>query len=187
MSIQEFILLGLETFLELQILLFGFFLVIYLMTITGNLLIFLLVVTNQHLHTPMYFFLANLSWLDSQLFMLFLIIYLVIISGNLLIIVLIVADQHLHIPMYFFLGNLSCLETCYSSTTFPKMLSTCQISQPIFFIFFSAVSYLFIWILKLLLMYVYNLNNFVSILQEFVFNSHSSCFGKVCFFLIVDI
>ncbi|XP_026541864.1 olfactory receptor 5G3-like [Notechis scutatus] len=64
-AIQEFILLGLETFLELQILLFGFFLVIYLMTITGNLLIFLLVVTNQHLHTPMYFFLANLSWLDA--------------------------------------------------------------------------------------------------------------------------
>ncbi|XP_013909864.1 PREDICTED: olfactory receptor 5G3-like [Thamnophis sirtalis] len=64
-AIQEFILLGLETFPELQILLFGFFLVIYLMTITGNLLIFLLVVANQHLHTPMYFFLANLSWLDA--------------------------------------------------------------------------------------------------------------------------
>ncbi|XP_070584410.1 olfactory receptor 5G3-like [Erythrolamprus reginae] len=64
-AIQEFILLGLETFPELQILLFGFFLVIYLTTITGNLLILLLVVANQHLHTPMYFFLANLSWLDA--------------------------------------------------------------------------------------------------------------------------
>ncbi|XP_015665611.1 olfactory receptor 5G3-like [Protobothrops mucrosquamatus] len=64
-AIQEFILLGLETFPELQILLFWFFLVIYLITITGNLLIFLLVVANQHLHTPMYFFLANLSWLDA--------------------------------------------------------------------------------------------------------------------------
>ncbi|KAM6448816.1 olfactory receptor 5G3-like [Liasis olivaceus] len=64
-AIREFILLGLETFPELQLLLFWFFLVIYLMTITGNLLILLLVVVNQHLHIPMYFFLANLSWLDA--------------------------------------------------------------------------------------------------------------------------
>ncbi|XP_013909858.1 PREDICTED: olfactory receptor 2G3-like [Thamnophis sirtalis] len=35
------------------------------MTITGNLLIFLLVVVDQQLHTPMYFFLANLSFLDT--------------------------------------------------------------------------------------------------------------------------
>ncbi|XP_063158158.1 olfactory receptor 5G3-like [Candoia aspera] len=64
-AIREFILLGLETIPELQLLLFWFFLVIYLMTITGNLLILQLVVANQHLHTPMYFFLANLSWLDA--------------------------------------------------------------------------------------------------------------------------
>ncbi|XP_034279015.1 olfactory receptor 6C4-like [Pantherophis guttatus] len=68
--------------------------------------------------------LGNPSELQPLLFLLFLIIYLVTISGNLLIIVLVVADQHLHIPMYFFLGNLSCLETFYSSTILPKMLSS---------------------------------------------------------------
>ncbi|XP_007443526.2 olfactory receptor 2AP1-like, partial [Python bivittatus] len=64
-SIRKFILLGLGTFPELQPFLFWFFLVIYLMTITGNLLICLLVVADQHLHTPMYFFLGNLSGLDT--------------------------------------------------------------------------------------------------------------------------
>ncbi|XP_044300485.1 olfactory receptor 10A7-like [Varanus komodoensis] len=57
------------------------------------------------------------------LFMLFLVIYLVTMAGNLLILVVVVADQHLHTPMYFFLANLSFLESCYSSTILPKMLS----------------------------------------------------------------
>ncbi|XP_015745955.2 olfactory receptor 6B1-like [Python bivittatus] len=64
-SIREFILLGFGNSPQLQPLLFCFFLVIYLMTITGNIFIFLLVVADQQLHTPMYFFLANLSFLDA--------------------------------------------------------------------------------------------------------------------------
>ncbi|CAI9536635.1 unnamed protein product [Staurois parvus] len=44
--------------------LFGLFLLIYLMTLTTNLLIFFLVLTDYHLHNPMYFFLANLASLD---------------------------------------------------------------------------------------------------------------------------
>ncbi|KAM6448815.1 olfactory receptor 5M5-like [Liasis olivaceus] len=67
--------------------------------------------------------LGNPSELQPFLFLLFLVIYLVTICGNLLLIVLVVADQHLHTPMYFFLGTLSCLETCYSSTILPKMLT----------------------------------------------------------------
>ncbi|XP_063158163.1 olfactory receptor 10A3-like [Candoia aspera] len=64
-SIREFNLLGFGNLHELQPLLFWIFLVIYLITITGNLLIFLLVVADPQLHTPMYFFLANLSFLDT--------------------------------------------------------------------------------------------------------------------------
>ncbi|KAM3823613.1 olfactory receptor 10A3-like [Vipera latastei] len=64
-SITEFILLGFGNLQELQPLLFCFFLVIYLMTIIGNILIFLLVMADQLLHTPMYFFLVNLSFLDT--------------------------------------------------------------------------------------------------------------------------
>ncbi|XP_048372429.1 olfactory receptor 11A1-like [Sphaerodactylus townsendi] len=58
------------------------------------------------------------------LFMLFLTIYVLALMGNLLIVLLVAADEHLHTPMYFFLMNLSCLETCYSSTILPRMLTS---------------------------------------------------------------
>ncbi|XP_066485714.1 olfactory receptor 11A1-like [Tiliqua scincoides] len=49
---------------DLHILLFLLFLPIYLVTVAGNMLIVILVVFDQHLHTPMYFFLGNLSCLE---------------------------------------------------------------------------------------------------------------------------
>ncbi|XP_039354126.1 olfactory receptor 1009-like [Mauremys reevesii] len=62
--ILEFILLGFGNVPELQPLLFLVFLVIYAVTVLGNILILVLVVADQHLHTPMYFFLGNLSFLE---------------------------------------------------------------------------------------------------------------------------
>uniref|UniRef100_A0A674IZE4 Olfactory receptor n=1 Tax=Terrapene triunguis TaxID=2587831 RepID=A0A674IZE4_9SAUR len=64
-SITNFILLGFGNVLELQILLFLVFLVIYIMTMSRNILIVVLVVADQHFHTPMYFFLGNLSCLET--------------------------------------------------------------------------------------------------------------------------
>ncbi|KFO30503.1 Olfactory receptor 7G1 [Fukomys damarensis] len=49
---------------ELQPLIFCLFLVIYLVTILGNLLIILAISSHSHLHTPMYFFLSSLSFTD---------------------------------------------------------------------------------------------------------------------------
>uniref|UniRef100_A0A8C0K3E0 Olfactory receptor n=1 Tax=Canis lupus dingo TaxID=286419 RepID=A0A8C0K3E0_CANLU len=63
-QISEFLLLGLLEEPELQPLLFGLFLSMYLITVFGNLLIILAVGSDSHLHTPMYFFLANLSFVD---------------------------------------------------------------------------------------------------------------------------
>ncbi|XP_048083080.1 olfactory receptor 7A17-like [Ursus arctos] len=63
-SISEFLLLGLSEEPELQPLLFGLFLSMYLITVCGNLLLILAVSSDSHLHTPMYFFLANLSFVD---------------------------------------------------------------------------------------------------------------------------
>ncbi|KAG3280095.1 olfactory receptor 7A10-like [Ictidomys tridecemlineatus] len=60
----EFLLLGLEEEPELQPLIFGFFLSMYLVTVLGNLLIILATISDSHLHTPMYFFLCNLSFVD---------------------------------------------------------------------------------------------------------------------------
>ncbi|NP_001378318.1 olfactory receptor family 7 subfamily A member 17 [Equus caballus] len=62
--ISEFLLLGLSKEPELQPLIFGFFLSMYLITVFGNLLIILAVSLDSHLHTPMYFFLSNLSFVD---------------------------------------------------------------------------------------------------------------------------
>ncbi|XP_043442787.1 olfactory receptor-like protein OLF4 [Prionailurus bengalensis] len=60
----EFLLLGFSDGPELQPLIFGLFLSMYLITVLGNLLIILVVSSDSHLHTPMYFFLANLSFVD---------------------------------------------------------------------------------------------------------------------------
>ena len=62
--ISEFLLLGLSKEPELQPLIFGFFLSMYLITVFGNLLTILAVSLDSHLHTPMYFFLSNLSFVD---------------------------------------------------------------------------------------------------------------------------
>ncbi|XP_073077110.1 olfactory receptor 7G2-like [Manis javanica] len=66
-DISEFLLLGLTEDPELQPLLFGLFLSVYLVTILGNLLIILAISCDPHLHTPMYFFLSNLSLADISL------------------------------------------------------------------------------------------------------------------------
>ncbi|NWH26544.1 OR6B1 protein, partial [Grus americana] len=64
-GITEFILLGFGNLPDLQVPLFLLFLVIYVMTVTGNILVLVLVAANRHLHTPMYFFLSNLSCLET--------------------------------------------------------------------------------------------------------------------------
>ncbi|XP_070273113.1 olfactory receptor-like protein OLF4 [Myotis yumanensis] len=61
---SEFLLLGLSEEPELQPLIFGLFLSMYLITVFGNLLMILAVSSDSHLHTPMYFFLSNLSLVD---------------------------------------------------------------------------------------------------------------------------
>uniref|UniRef100_A0A2I3HB49 G-protein coupled receptors family 1 profile domain-containing protein n=1 Tax=Nomascus leucogenys TaxID=61853 RepID=A0A2I3HB49_NOMLE len=63
-AVSEFLLLGLIEDPELQPVLFSLFLSMYLVTILGNLLILLAVISDSHLHTPMYFFLSNLSFSD---------------------------------------------------------------------------------------------------------------------------
>uniref|UniRef100_A0A452E504 Olfactory receptor n=1 Tax=Capra hircus TaxID=9925 RepID=A0A452E504_CAPHI len=63
-QLPVFILLGLSEKPEIQSVLFGLFLSLYLVTVFGNLLIILAIITDSHLHTPMYLFLSNLSLSD---------------------------------------------------------------------------------------------------------------------------
>jgi olfactory receptor len=62
--VKDFILEGLTKSLGLQIPLFILFTLIYLITVLGNLGMVLLIFLDSHLHTPMYFFLSNLSVVD---------------------------------------------------------------------------------------------------------------------------
>ncbi|XP_049639505.1 olfactory receptor 6C75 [Suncus etruscus] len=63
-EVKEFILLGLTNDPQWQVVLFVFLLVTYLLSVTGNLTIITLTLTDPHLQTPMYFFLRNFSFLE---------------------------------------------------------------------------------------------------------------------------
>ncbi|XP_047625352.1 olfactory receptor 1030-like [Phacochoerus africanus] len=63
-AVTEFILLGLTDRPELQPLLFVVFLVIYLITVIGNVSMILLIRSDSKLHTPLYFFLSHLAFVD---------------------------------------------------------------------------------------------------------------------------
>ncbi|XP_052021449.1 olfactory receptor 8 [Apodemus sylvaticus] len=62
--ISSFFLLGFSENPHLQFLIFALFLSMYLVTVLGNLLIIMAFITQSPLHTPMYFFLSNLSFVD---------------------------------------------------------------------------------------------------------------------------
>nr|XP_033799920.1 olfactory receptor 6C3-like [Geotrypetes seraphini] len=62
--VTEFIILGFSEFPEMQLFLFCVFLLIYLLSVMGNLLIISTVCAERHLHNPMFFFLINLSFLE---------------------------------------------------------------------------------------------------------------------------
>ncbi|MBZ3874298.1 Olfactory receptor 7G2 [Sciurus carolinensis] len=63
-AISQFLLLGLSDDSALKPVIFSLFLSMYMVTILGNLLIILMVSSDSHLHTPMYFFHCNLSFND---------------------------------------------------------------------------------------------------------------------------
>ncbi|XP_049636745.1 olfactory receptor 5AL1-like [Suncus etruscus] len=64
---SEFILVGLTDNVELQFILFGVLLVIYLTSVLGNLGLIVLIQLSTQLHTPMYFFLSHLAFVDFSL------------------------------------------------------------------------------------------------------------------------
>ncbi|ELW46878.1 Olfactory receptor 1020 [Tupaia chinensis] len=65
-QVTWFLLLGLTEQEELKGILFVLFLLIYSITLMGNLGVIILIHTDPQLHTPMYFFLSVLSFIDSS-------------------------------------------------------------------------------------------------------------------------
>ncbi|CAO2636329.1 Olfactory receptor 5V1 [Lemmus lemmus] len=63
-TVADFVLLGFHEVPGLHLLFFSVLTIIYVSIITGNMLIVVVVVSSQRLHTPMYFFLVNLSFIE---------------------------------------------------------------------------------------------------------------------------
>ncbi|XP_055973452.1 olfactory receptor 13D1-like [Sorex fumeus] len=63
-TVTEFFLVGLSQYPELRILLFVLCLIMYVIILLGNSLLIIIIILDSRLHTPMYFFLGNLSFLD---------------------------------------------------------------------------------------------------------------------------
>ena len=73
---SEFIILGFEDLADLQIFIFGFFLIMHLVTLAGHMTIVLITLFDSCLQTPIYFFLRNLSTIE--------ICYILVIVPNML-------------------------------------------------------------------------------------------------------
>uniref|UniRef100_A0A670ZE61 Olfactory receptor n=1 Tax=Pseudonaja textilis TaxID=8673 RepID=A0A670ZE61_PSETE len=114
-----FILLGFQNLEHLWFLPFLAFLFTYIFTMTGNLLIFVLVVIDQHLHTPMYFFLCNLACLE------------ICYSSTLMLASLLTGDKSISLQgcmtqLYFF-GFLASTECCLLSVmSYDRFLAICR-------------------------------------------------------------
>ncbi|XP_029771165.1 olfactory receptor 1013-like [Suricata suricatta] len=63
-TVTEFILVGFTTDPTMQLVLFVVFLGVYSLTVVGNITLMVLICNDSRLHTPMYFFIGNLSFLD---------------------------------------------------------------------------------------------------------------------------
>ncbi|NXL43936.1 O11A1 protein, partial [Podilymbus podiceps] len=120
--VTEFILLGFGNGPELGCLLFLMFLSIYIVTITGNILIIVLMAANRHLHTPMYIFLCNLACLE------------ICYSSSILLRILfsyLVGDRSISVngcfAQFYFFGCLAAAE-CYllAVMSYDRYLAVCK-------------------------------------------------------------
>ena len=64
-NVTEFVLLGLTQNPKMQKIIFAVFFVIYIITVVGNVLIVVTITASPSLGSPMYFFLAHLSFIDA--------------------------------------------------------------------------------------------------------------------------
>ncbi|XP_063797855.1 olfactory receptor 5V1-like [Pseudophryne corroboree] len=121
-TVTEFILLGFPALLSVQIILFCTFFVLYALTLTGNVLIILVTSASTELHTPMYFFLSNLSFLE--------ILYTSVTIPNMLLNFLLknnfISFSRCLAQMYLFiaLGSIEC--TLLAVMAFDRYIAICN-------------------------------------------------------------
>ncbi|KAM4691792.1 olfactory receptor 11L1-like [Rhinophrynus dorsalis] len=139
--VTEFLLLGFGNLHNLNILFFVVFLIIFLCTLTGNLLIIVLVSTSQQLHSPMYFFLTHLSVSD--------IVITTDIVPNMLCAILLrgkkIAIASCLTQLYFFSGTT--ITECYllSLMSYDRFLAVCYPLRYTSIMDFRRCVYLSVW------------------------------------------
>ncbi|XP_063775253.1 olfactory receptor 2G3-like [Pseudophryne corroboree] len=121
-SVKEFILLGLSDNPDMQVPLFQLFLMIYMSTLAGNILLITAVRLDNRLHTTMYFFLSNLSFLD--------ICYTSITVPKMLVNIAISSKSitsagcYLQVYFYLFLGETECI--LLASMAYDRYVAICN-------------------------------------------------------------
>ncbi|XP_048217354.1 olfactory receptor 1052-like [Perognathus longimembris pacificus] len=121
-AVTKFILLGFSSYPDLQDLLFGAFLVIYAVTVAGNLGMMALILTDSRLHSPMYFFLSALSFLD--------ICYSSVVTPKLLINFL-VSDKSISfkgcvVQLSFFVVHVTAESFLLASMAYDRFMAICR-------------------------------------------------------------
>ncbi|CAM2102804.1 unnamed protein product [Caretta caretta] len=120
--VTHFILLGIPNADGLQTILFIIFLAFYLCTLLGNLTIFSAILADPRLHTPMYFFLCNLSLLDIGISSIIIPKYLTILWGQSRVISL--GGCMSQVFFGHFLGSTECL--LYTVMAYDRYVAICH-------------------------------------------------------------
>ncbi|XP_040285749.1 olfactory receptor 2D3-like [Bufo bufo] len=120
-EIKEFILLGLSENPKIQVILFQLFLLLYMSTVLGNLLLIVAVRTDHRLHHSMYFFLSNLSFLDicyTSIIVPKMLVNIAISSKNISF-----AGCLLQVYFYLFMGETECILLAFMA--FDRYVAIC--------------------------------------------------------------
>ncbi|CAK7290019.1 Olfactory receptor 1L6 [Vulpes lagopus] len=121
-SESGFALLGISSSPQLQKPLFAIFLIMYLVTVMGNVLIILVIQSDSRLHTPMYFFLSNLSFTD--------ICFTTVIVPNMLANLLsetkVISFVGCLIQMYFFMAFANTDSYLLASMAIDRLVAICN-------------------------------------------------------------
>ncbi|XP_030042488.1 olfactory receptor 6B1-like [Microcaecilia unicolor] len=119
--VTEFILRGFPTTLRVQITLFIVFLFAYVFTVVENMVIILMITLNRKLHKPMYFFLANLSFMEMS--------YITVTIPNLLANLAsekkIISFSGCMTQLFFFISLMSCECVLLAVMAFDRYVAIC--------------------------------------------------------------
>ncbi|XP_069057641.1 olfactory receptor 5V1-like [Pleurodeles waltl] len=121
-SDETFLIVGFSDLPQLRFTLFVAFLLIYLLTVVGNILIMATIYSNSHLHTPMYFFLTNLSFIDIS----YTSVIFPVMLGHFFLEGTLVTLTECLVQMYFFIVMLSTEVVFLTVMAYDRFVAICN-------------------------------------------------------------